>query len=122
MKLLVDKHVQCTAGGRETGGPDYFCRVKEPDRPDPAGQGQVKILITEKEPPAVQVRPDDEVSVVHVGEEKQKKIRYLIPIPGSYYKIGYGLLKGGGKGVNVIPVTNCMDQGNSSSINRDRGM
>jgi len=60
VKLLINEDIQCTAGRREPGGPDYFCRFKEPDRPDPAGQGQVKILITEKEPPSVEVRPDDQ--------------------------------------------------------------
>jgi hypothetical protein len=52
VKLLINEHIQCTAGGGEPGGPDT------------ANQGQVKILITEKEPPFVEVRPDDQVSVV----------------------------------------------------------
>ena len=60
VKLLINEDIQCTARRREPGGPDYFCRVKEPDRPDTAGQGQVKVLITEKEPPAVEVRQDDQ--------------------------------------------------------------
>ncbi len=58
------------------GGPDHSCRFKESDRPDTAGQGQVKVLITHEEPPAVQVRPDDQVPVVHVDPADLLKFRF----------------------------------------------
>jgi hypothetical protein len=43
-------------------------------------------------------KDQDNASKQIVDAEKQKKIRYLIPVPRCYYEIEYGLLKGGGKG------------------------
>jgi hypothetical protein len=44
--------------------------------------------------------PEDQASLLKqiADAEEQKKIRYLISVPGCYYEIEYGLLKGGGKG------------------------
>ncbi|MBP1927694.1 hypothetical protein J2741_000241 [Methanolinea mesophila] len=44
--------------------------------------------------------PEDQASLLKqiADAEGQKKIQYLISVPGCYYEIEYGLLKGGGKG------------------------
>jgi hypothetical protein len=44
--------------------------------------------------------PDDQASLekqIALAEE-QRKYHYFISVPGSFYEIEYGLLKGGGKG------------------------
>jgi hypothetical protein len=44
--------------------------------------------------------PDEQASLLQqiADAEDQKKMRYFISVPGCYYEIEYGLLKGGGKG------------------------
>ena len=44
--------------------------------------------------------PDDQASLVKqiALAEEQRKYHYFISVPGSFYEIEYGLLKGGGKG------------------------
>ncbi|MBP1927721.1 hypothetical protein J2741_000268 [Methanolinea mesophila] len=44
--------------------------------------------------------PEDQASLLtQIAEaEQQRKVSYLISVPGCYYEIEYGLLKGGGKG------------------------
>jgi hypothetical protein len=44
--------------------------------------------------------PDDQASLLKqiALAEEQKKYHYFISVPGSFYEIEYGLLKGGGKG------------------------
>ena len=44
--------------------------------------------------------PDEQASLLkQIAEaEEQKKYHYFISVPGCFYEIEYGLLKGGGKG------------------------
>jgi ATP phosphoribosyltransferase len=44
--------------------------------------------------------PEEQASLLkQIAEaEEKKKIRYIISVPGAYYEIEYGLVKGGGKG------------------------
>jgi len=44
--------------------------------------------------------PDEQASLLQqiADAEEKKKLRYFISVPGCYYEIEYGLLKGGGKG------------------------
>jgi hypothetical protein len=44
--------------------------------------------------------PDEQASLLRqIAEaEEQKKSSYIISVPGAYYEIEYGLVKGGGKG------------------------
>jgi hypothetical protein len=44
--------------------------------------------------------PDEQASLLkQIAEaEEQKKYHYFISVPGAFYEIEYGLLKGGGKG------------------------
>ncbi|MBP1927691.1 hypothetical protein J2741_000238 [Methanolinea mesophila] len=44
--------------------------------------------------------PEDQASLLQqiADAEEKKKMRYFISVPGCYYEIEYGLLKGGGKG------------------------
>jgi len=45
-------------------------------------------------------KPDEQASLLkQIAEaEEQKKMRYFISVPGCFYEIEYGLLKGGGRG------------------------
>jgi len=45
-------------------------------------------------------KPDEQASLLkQIAEaEEQKKYSYFISVPGSFYEIEYGLLKGGGRG------------------------
>jgi len=45
-------------------------------------------------------KPDEQASLLkQIAEaEQQKKSNYFIAVPGCFYEIEYGLLKGGGKG------------------------
>jgi hypothetical protein len=47
-------------------------------------------------------KPDEQASLLKqiAQAEEQKKSNYFISVPGCYYEIEYGLLKGGGKGGN----------------------
>jgi len=44
--------------------------------------------------------PDEQSSLLNqiTDAEKERKVQYIISVPGCYYEIEYGLLKGGGKG------------------------
>ncbi len=44
--------------------------------------------------------PNEQASLLQqiADAEEKKKMRYFISVPGCYYEIEYGLLKGGGKG------------------------
>ncbi len=44
--------------------------------------------------------PDEQASLLkQIAEaEEQKKMRYFISVPGCFYEVEYGLLKGGGRG------------------------
>jgi len=44
--------------------------------------------------------PDEQSSLLKqiVEAEEQKKMRYFISVPGCFYEVEYGLLKGGGRG------------------------
>ena len=44
--------------------------------------------------------PDEQASLLKqiADAEEQKKYHYFISVPGCFYEIEYGLLKGGGKG------------------------
>jgi len=45
-------------------------------------------------------KPDEQASLLkQIAEaEESRKIQYFLSLPGCYYEIEYGLLKGGGKG------------------------
>ena len=45
-------------------------------------------------------KPDEQASLLkQIAEaEEQKKMRYFISVPGCFYEIEYGLVKGGGRG------------------------
>jgi len=45
-------------------------------------------------------KPDEQASLLkQIAEaEEQKKMRYFISVPGCFYEVEYGLLKGGGRG------------------------
>jgi len=45
-------------------------------------------------------KPDSQASLLKqiADAEEQKKVSYFISVPGSYYEIEYGLVKGGGRG------------------------
>ena len=45
-------------------------------------------------------KPGEQASLLkQIAEaEEQKKVSYFISVPGSFYEIEYGLVKGGGRG------------------------
>ncbi|OPX70939.1 MAG: hypothetical protein A4E36_00223 [Methanoregulaceae archaeon PtaB.Bin009] len=45
-------------------------------------------------------KPDEQASLLkQIAEaEEQKKVNYFISVPGCFYEIEYGLVKGGGRG------------------------
>ena len=47
--------------------------------------------------------PDEQASLLRqIAEaEEEKKMRYFVSVPGCFYEIEYGLVKGGGKGVTT---------------------
>jgi len=49
-------------------------------------------------------KPDEQASLLRqIAEaEEQKKMHYFISVPGCFYEVEYGLLKGGGRGYSPL--------------------
>jgi len=50
------------------------------------------------------LEPDEQATLLKqiTEADEQKKMRYFILVPGRFYEIEYGLLKGGGKGGLIL--------------------